>query len=305
MYYLQIISLAIVATGALAMAQIKLPGKIADKIPGNNTASSVNTAPAASSGAPTVSGTINGQTVELTLTETVARNGNDVVATKPTKTFAYKGSVTNVFGTLKFTPPLQGAAGVKVTLMKNGSFADDRDITYQTGGRTGGFAFTLAPGNYDVQVSDKFDTSKVYLRDKLTVSPDTVGDRATGNVKAGSGTLTACKDVVDSKCVGESATWNRGSTITLLVSMPAPVGQPGQINSAWVIYKQKPNGQDGDFVDSVIQTIDGKWKKWWTADISFAPGVYTVYSVANQSNQSSEKSGNLKEYFAKMTLTVK
>ncbi len=42
----------------------------------------------------------------------------------------------------------------------------------------------------------------------------------------------------------------------------------------------------------------------WTADLSLGPGVYTLYSVANQNNQSSEKSGNLKEYFAKATLKI-
>ena len=39
--------------------------------------------------------------------------------------------------------------------------------------------FTLRPGEYDVEVADKFNTSALCVRDHFTVSGDTVGgDRA-------------------------------------------------------------------------------------------------------------------------------
>ncbi len=248
-----------------------------------------------------VSGTVKGQTVEMTLSEGVALVKNEIAATKPAKVFAFQGAKNNVFGALKFSPPLQGAAQVKVTILKKGSFEDDRDVTYQTGGRTGGFAFTLKPGDYTVEVSDKFDAAKIYLRDQFTVSPDNVGARAIGTIQSGSGTLQICKDVIELKCVGESNKVKAGTSWTAYVTMPQPAGESV---TAWVIYRQKADGTDGQFFDSIIQSIEAKFKRWWTAELSLGPGVYTLYSVANQNNQSSEKGGNLKEYFAKTTLTI-
>ena len=79
----------------------------------------------------------------------------------------------------------------------------------------------------------------------------------------------------------------------------------GQSNTSWVIYKQKPDGSDGQFVDDPMQSIEPTYKRWFTSELNLAAGTYTIYSVASQRNQSSEKSGNLKEYFAKATLVVK
>ena len=52
-----------------------------------------------------VSGTINGQTVHLTLCDRFVSEGMDVTPGTPTKTFSYKGTVTNVFAYLWFRSP--------------------------------------------------------------------------------------------------------------------------------------------------------------------------------------------------------
>lgn len=164
------------------------------------------------------------------------------MATNPSKVFPFVAGRSNVFAVLKFTPPLQGAAQVKVTILKGGSFEEDRDVEYLTGGRSGYVNFTLRPGEYDVEVADKFNTSAVYLRDHFTVSGDMAGaERAIGNIKSGSGTLQICKEVTDLKCVGESYTWKAGSPFAAYVTMKEPTGQS---NTAWVIYKQKTDGTD-------------------------------------------------------------
>ena len=103
------------------------------------------------------------------------------------------------------------------------------------------------------------------------------------------------------KRVGESNKVKAGTSWTAHVMMPQPAGESV---TAWVIYKQKADGADGHFVDSVIPSIEVKLRRWWTGDLSLEPGVYTLYSMANQSNQSNKKSGNLRGYFAKITLTI-
>ena len=291
--------LMIAMTAAAALSQVKLPGKLSDKLTGKPAAP----APApAESGQSTVSGTVKNQTVEFTLTTTSKRASNDVVATNPSKVFPFAGARSNVFAVLRFTPPLQGAASVKVTILKNGSFEDDRDVEYLTGGRSGYVNFTLKPGAYDVEIADKFNTSAVYVRDHFTVTADTVGDRAVGNIKSGSGTLQICKDVVELNCVGETYTWKAGVPFTAFVTMKEPTGVS---NTTWVIYKQKPDGTDGQFMNDIMQPIEPTYKRWFAGDFNLPAGTYTVYSVYSQTNQSSEKSGNLKEYFAKTTLVVK
>lgn len=93
------------ATAALTLAQMKPPGVSA-----------------------TVTSTVKNQTVDFTLTTTSKRTGNVVVATNSPMVFPFVVGRSTVFAVLKFTPPLQGAAQVKVTILKNGSFEDDRDV---------------------------------------------------------------------------------------------------------------------------------------------------------------------------------
>ena len=229
----------------------------------------------------------------------------DLMAVSPTVTFPFKGTVTNVWGHLRFTPQADvSKEAYKVIFLKGGSFADDRDIEFGIGGKTAGFSVTLQPGEYEVKLVDKFNTDKLFASTKITVSADAVGDRATGNIASGTGKLMFCKEIDDNwKCVGESTTWKAGQTFNLYVIMPVKV--PLSL-TMWVIHKQKADGSDGEFVDEQIQNIGPNGAKYWgtTEGFKLPAGKYSFYSIDSAKRQQTEHSGNLKEYFAKATLVV-
>lgn len=251
---------------------------------------------------------VTGQKVELTLCDRLLpdpKSRFDQLPGTPTKKFAFKGTVTNVFGHLRFDPPANVKnIGYKVVVMKNGSWADDRDITWNTGARTASFSFTFTPGEYDLTVVNKADDSQVFAKDHFTVTPNTVGDRAVDNIASGSGNLMVCKEVDDNwKCVNESTAWQAGKTFNLYVVMPAPITVT---LTKWVFHKQNPDGTDGTYVDEMVQDVGEKAKRWATTEgFQLPAGKYTIYSIAEAKAQSTEHSGNLKSYFAKTTLVVK
>ena len=289
--------------GCLANSQVKLPN-LKDKLSPKPTSASTS---APSSAAGTVTGTVNGQTVLLTLCDRVSadpKSLGDVLPGNPTKTFAFKGTVTNVFGVLRFDPPAPVKnIGYKVNVTKNGSFADDRDIEWNTGGKTALFTFTMRPGEYDLEVVNKAQPDQVFIKDRFTVAADTVGERASGNIATGTGKLMVCKEVDDDwKCVGESTTWKASQPFNLYVVMPTTIGMN---LTKWVTHRQKPDGTDGEFIDEQIQNVGDKSKRWATTEgFRLRPGTYTIYSIAATEAQTMEHSGNLKNYFAKTTLVV-
>jgi len=298
-----------------AAAQIRLPGNLGNKLPGKAPAKTEPAAPAAAAttapaGSPVVKATVDGQTVQLTMCQRAAANPKvkfDVMPVNPTTTFAFRGTVTNVFGVFQFDPPLTGTTKhtIKVIAMKNGSFADDRDIEFTTGGRTGVFGMTLTPGSYELQIVNKFSQDKLYMKTRIEVSEDTVGARATDNMKSGAGKLTVCREVDDSwKCVGEATAWKANRAFNVFVELPMPAGLT---LTKWVIHKQKPDGTDGAFVDEQVQNIgEARFRKWATTEGFRLPaGVYTIYSISAAEAETTEHSGNLKKYFAKTTLTVR
>ncbi len=303
------ITMLLLAT-SLGGAQIKLPGNLTNKLPGKTAAKTeVKTDATAAAFTPNQKVTVDGQSVELTLCERAAADPkvkNDVMAVNPTTTFASKGTVTNVFGVFRFDPPLTGTTKhtLKVIANKGGSFEDDRDITFTTGGRTGAFGMTLKPGRYELQIVNKFDQAKLYMKASIVVSEDTVGARATDNMKSGAGKLMFCKEVDDNwKCVGEATKWKANQPFNTFVELPTPAGVT---LTRWVIHKQKSDGTDGAFVDEQMQNIgETRFRKWATTEGWRLPaGVYTIYSIASQQAQTTEHSGNLKNYFAKATVTI-
>ncbi len=251
-------------------------------------------------------GTLRGQGAEMTLCEKMAKDPAspqwDVVCTKPTKTFAYKGSVTNVGATFRFNPPMTSrTTQFKVILYQDNVMQEYREITFNTGGRTAQIAMTVPPGTYQMKLVDQFDTDQVALVDTLVVAKDTVGDRAVDNVKSGIGKLMVCSEIDDNwKCVNESNTWKANAPFNLYVRLPQAIA--GQV-AGWAIFKQLPDGTDGQFIEDLLQGTNGRAAYWATTNGNTLPaGVYTIYSIA-WANRATV--GNLKQYFAKTTLTVK
>jgi len=239
---------------------------------------------------------------ELTLCEKPAKEGQwDVVCAKPQTTFEYKGGVTNFFGTVRFTPPMTNdSIRTKAQIFQNGVLQEYREIDFRPGGRTAVFAMTLRPGNYTIKIVDQYNDDRVGLTEQFMVSPDTVGDRATGNIKSGIGKLMVCSTIDDNwKCVNESTTWQANRPFNLYVKLPSAVTG---VVAGWSIFKQLPDGTDGQFVDDLLQRIGDKAAYWATTNDNRLPaGKYTIYSIvwANRATI-----GNLKNYFAKTTLTV-
>jgi hypothetical protein len=246
--------------------------------------------------------TYQGQGIELTICEKGARQGQwDVVCTKPARTFEYKGGATAVFGTFKFDPPLTNqTSNYKVQIFKDGRLDEYREITFQTGGKTAVVRFSPHPGLYTMKVVEQTHDERIALTDQFVVAPDTVGARVLGNMKSGAGKLMICSTIDDNwNCVGESTTWDSKKPFNMYVKLPEVI--PGTV-CGWAIFKQKPDGTDGQFVDDMAQGTQGKASKWATTNGNrLPPGKYTIYSItwANRATI-----GDLKEYFAKTTLTV-
>jgi hypothetical protein len=248
-------------------------------------------------------GQYQGQGVELTLCSKVAREGQwDVACVTPARTFEYKGSLKNVIGTMRFTPPLtNNSPRFKVMVYKGDRMDEYREVTFNTGGRTAGVAFTMTPGLYTVKIVDQFDADKIFLTDQFVVAPDKVGDRAIDNVKTGIGKLMVCSEIDDNwNCVNESNEWDSRKPFNLYVKLPQVIS--GEV-CGWEIYKQNPDGTDGQFVDDLMQGTQGRASKWATTNGNYLPpGKYTIYSIAWEHRATT---GNLNSYFAKTTLTVR
>ena len=299
------------AFAAGAQAQIRIPDKMkkltmptAAKAPepGGGTTPS-------GAGTPTVTATANGLTMEMTFCERVVMDGAskfDVKPVNPVSAFPFKGTQVNVVAFFRFTPLADPSKVMfKVKVMKNGSFEDDRDLTPQTGGKTGVAAFTLRPGNYEMILANKFDDSKEFLKNTFTVAADAVGERVSGNTKTGLGKLMVCKEVDDSwKCVGESAKWKAGQPFNFFLELPQGV-TAGMTLTRWVIHKQNADGKDGAYVNDLVQDI-GKpeYRKWATVEGFRMPaGKYTIYSIPETEGQTT-RTGNFTKYFGKATLIV-
>lgn len=264
------------------------------------------TASCAMAGNPTSTASYNGFTVTMTLCSAIKHVGQwDVAPEGPTTAFPFKGTERNVMGVLTFNPGGNRDIKFKAVIYKNGAHEEYREVDLMNGFKTGMFAFTLRPGTYEIQMVNAWNGNDyVWMKNTFVVGPDTVGDRASGNIASGSGKLMVCKSVDDNwSCVGQADTWKANQPFNLYVKMPVAAGV---VMTKWVIHKQNPNGTDGAFVDEQIQNINNeKSTKWATEDGFRLPaGKYTIYSIAAAEAQATEHTGNLKNFFAKTTLTI-
>lgn len=247
---------------------------------------------------------------DLKITKT--QYGGTVVETaacvKPTKTFSPKGTLRNVHVLATF-PAVPTGAGITFLVTKDN--ADGEHVQYvdysATKYHTTAYAqLTInTPGKYFVRMANYYDKSQVWATADFTVGEDTVGARAAGNTAAGQGKVSICKEIDDDwKCVGESSTWKAREPFNVYFKNPGPVGVDF---IGIVFYKQGADGKDAEFVNEYQQQIGETNRLYATTgdQISLPAGVYTVYIIAWGKRELLMHNGNLTEYFARTTLTVK
>ena len=226
----------------------------------------------------------------------------------PTKTFKPKGTLRNVFVLATFTPV---ATGARITFMitkddANGEYVQNMDYYASPQHTTAYIPFTInTPGKYFVRMVNYFDKSQVWATTDFSVGEDTVGPRAMGNTAAGQGKVSICKEIDDNwKCVGASNEWKANTPFNVLFENPTPSG----VDFIGIVFhKQGPDGKDIEFVNDYQQNIGMENRKYATTgdSLSLPAGVYSVYIIAWGKRETMEHRGNLTEYFAKTTLTVK
>jgi len=247
---------------------------------------------------------------DLKITE--KQYGAQVVETaacvNPTKSFSPKGTLRNV-NILATFPAVPTGAGITFLVTKDD--ADGEHVQYvdysATKYHTTAYArLTInTPGKYFVRMANYFDKSQVWATAEFNVGEDKVGARAAGNTAAGQGKVSICKEVDDDwKCVGESAEWKARAPFNVFFKNPTPVGVDF---IGIVFYKQGADGKDAEFVNEYQQNIGETNRMYATVgdQISLPAGVYSVYIIAWGKREVLMHNGNLTEYFAKTTLTVK
>jgi hypothetical protein len=226
----------------------------------------------------------------------------------PTKTFKPKGALRNVFVVATF-PALTTGAGITFMVTKNdasGEYVQNIDYTASARHTTAYARLTVnPPGKYFVRMANYYDKSQVWATTVFTVGEDTVGARAAGNTVAGKGKVSICKEIDDNwYCVGESNQWPTNAPFNVLFKNPTPVG----VEFIGIIfYQQDADGKDVDFVNEYQQNIGEKNRFYATVgnELKMPAGVYSVYIIAWGKRETMEHRGNLTEYFAKTTLTVR
>ena len=247
---------------------------------------------------------------DLKITKT--QYGANVVETaaciNPTKTFKPKGTLRNVYVLATFTPV---ATGARITFMitkddAGGEYVQNMDYYASPQHTTAYIPFTInTPGKYFVRMANYFDKSQVWATTDFTVGEDTVGPRAMGNTAAGQGKVSICKEIDDNwKCVGASNEWKANTPFNVLFENPTPSG----VDFVGIVFHQQgADGKDVEFVNDYQQNIGLENRKYATTgdSLSLPAGVYSVYIIAWGKRETMEHRGNLTEYFAKTTLTVK
>jgi hypothetical protein len=243
---------------------------------------------------------------------TQAQYGINVVETaacvNSTKSFSPKGTLRNVNILYSF-PKVPTGAGVTFMITKDnadGEFVQYVDYSVTPQHTTAYARLTInTPGKYFVRLVNYYNKAQVWATTDFTVGQDTVGPRAAGNTASGGGKVSICKTVDDNwNCVGESNEWKASTGFDVLFKNPTPVG----VDFIGIIfYRQGPDGKDVEFINEYQQNIGETNRFYATTNnmISLPAGKFSVYIIAWGKRETMMHNGNLTEYFAKMTLTVK
>jgi hypothetical protein len=226
----------------------------------------------------------------------------------PSKTFQPKGTLRNV-NILATFPAVPTGAGITFLITKDdadGEHVQYVDYTASPHHTTAYARLTInTPGKYFVRMANYYDKSQVWATAAFEVGADTVGPRAAGNTAAGQGRVSICKEINDDwKCVGQSNQWAANAPFNVLFENPTPVG----VDFIGIVFhRQGADGKDVEFVNEYQQDIGETNRKYATVGdmLRLPAGTYSVYVIAWGKRESLVHNGNLTEYFAKTTLTLK
>ena len=226
----------------------------------------------------------------------------------PTKNFKPKGTLRNVF-VLSTFPAVASGARITFMVTKNdadGEYVQNMDYWASPHHTTAYIPFTInIPGKYFVRMVNYFDKSQVWATTDFNVGEDTVGPRATGNTAVGQGKVSICSEIDDDwKCVGMSNQWKANVPFNVLFENPTAAG----VDFIGIVFhKQGANGKDVEFVTEFQQNMGETNRRYATIgdQLKLPAGVYSVYIIDWRKREPTEHLGNLTEYFAKTTLTVK
>jgi hypothetical protein len=226
----------------------------------------------------------------------------------PTTKFSPKGTLRNVHIVATF-PQVPTGAGVTFLITKDdadGEHVQYVDYSVSPNHTTAYAQLTInTPGKYFVRMANYYDKKQVWATASFEVGEDTVGPRAAGNTAAGQGRVSICKEIDDDwKCVGQSGQWAANAPFNVLFENPTPVG----VDFIGIVFhRQGADGKDVDFVNEYQQNIGETNRKYATVGdmLKLPAGTYSVYIIAWGKRESLVHNGNLTEYFAKTTLTVK
>ncbi|HWW75113.1 MAG TPA: hypothetical protein VNZ44_06950 [Pyrinomonadaceae bacterium] len=226
----------------------------------------------------------------------------------PTRKFQPKGTLRNVHIVATF-PQVPTGAGVTFLITKDnadGEHVQYVDYSVSPNHTTAYAQLTInTPGKYFVRMANYYDKKQVWATASFEVGEDTVGPRAAGNTAAGQGRVSICKEIDDDwKCVGQSGQWAANAPFNVLFENPTPVG----VDFIGIVFhRQGADGKDVEFVNEYQQDIGETNRKYATVGdmLKLPAGTYSVYVIAWGKRESLVHNGNLTEYFAKTTLTVK
>ena len=123
--------------------------------------------------------------------------------------------------------------------------------------------------------------------------------------KESSGKVSICKEIDDDwKCVGQSNEWAADTPFNVLFENKGPAGVDF---IGIVFYKQGTDGKDVEHINEYQQQIGETNSKYATVGdmLKLPAGTYSVYIISWGKRELMMKNGNLTDYFAKTTLTVK
>ena len=139
----------------------------------------------------------------------------------------------------------------------------------------------------------------------LFVSTAQAQDKTAGDAPASSGKVSICKEIDDDwKCVGQSNEWAADTPFNVLFENKGPAGVDF---IGIVFYKQGADGKDVEHINEYQQQIGETNSKYATVgdELKLPAGTYSVYIISWGKRELMMKNGNLTDYFAKTTLTVK
>jgi hypothetical protein len=254
---------------------------------------------------------------EITLCEAVESDGATFARPiAPTDQFRVRGAEPNVHAIAKL-PPTVEAKKVKFTVLDSSNKVVASVDAPAFGGLGAAKLSVAKPGDYLMQVGAE-EPNTILGETPFKVLADSEGPFANGTQPTGQGSLWICKEVnddwlpvgstADAKTGNRLFTWKADEGFNILIKNK-PKTPFGTLFLGIIIHKQGEDGKDFGFVNEYQseQLEENVASMWCTVQppTSLPAGRYTLYIIDWYTREPTEHNGNLKQYFAKITIVVK